>query len=136
MAWFGTRVAGRHATRAVGQSGEALAARFLEGRGMRIVGRNLRSRLGEIDMVARDRATVVFVEVKTRHGSGGDPPHAAVDRRKRARLARLARAYLARRRLGDVASRFDVVAVTLDPAGGRARFDHFIDAFPAGEDHP
>jgi putative endonuclease len=136
MVWPWTAVAHRQPTQPVGQMGEALAARFLERRGMRIVARNLRSRLGEIDLVARDRATIVFVEVKARRGTGGDPPHAAVDGRKRARLARLARRYLARRRLDDVACRFDVVAVTLDPAGGPARLDHFVDAFAAGEDNP
>jgi putative endonuclease len=136
MAWFQRPAGSRPATRAIGQSGEALAARFLEGRGMRIVARNLRTRMGEIDLVMRDGPTVVLVEVKTRQGSGGDPPHVAVDARKRARLARLARAYVARQRLDGVACRFDVVAVTLDPAGGRPRFDHFVDAFPAGEDYP
>ena len=120
---------GRWPTRPLGQMGEEVAARYLEDRGMRILARNLRSRLGELDLVARDGATLVFVEVKARYGAGGDPPQAAVDGRKRARLGRLAREYLARERLGDVPCRFDVVAVTADPAGGAARVEYFGGAF-------
>jgi putative endonuclease len=112
-----------------GQEGEALAARFLAGRGMQIVTRNLRSRLGEIDLIARDGPTLVFVEVKTRVGAPAEPPQAAVDARKRLRLARLALDYLAREWLGELACRFDVVAVTLDPEGGPPRVEHFPGAF-------
>jgi putative endonuclease len=123
---------GTRSTRPVGQLGEALAARYLEGRGLEIVARNLRSRLGEIDLIARDGRALVFVEVKARRGRSGDPPQAAVDRRKQARLARLAAGYLARVRAGDRPCRFDVVAVTLDAddaAGGAARIEHFAGAF-------
>src|SRR5262245_20604283 len=123
---------GTRSTRPVGQRGEELAARFLERRGFAILARNLRSRLGEIDLIARDGRTLVFVEVKARRGSGGDPPQAAVDGRKQARLARVAVDYLARERAGGEACRFDVVAVTFDagdPAGGVARIEHFPGAF-------
>jgi putative endonuclease len=98
----------------LGRVGEAAAARFLERRGLVILARNLRSRLGEIDLVARDGSTLVFVEVKTRRGGTGDPPQAAVDARKRARLSRLALGYLAARRLGERSCRFDVVGVSVD----------------------
>jgi putative endonuclease len=122
---------GTRSTRPVGQLGEALAAQYLERRGFEIVARNLRSRLGEIDLVARDGRALVFVEVKARRGRRGDPPQAAVDGRKQARLARLALEYLARTRRGDRTCRFDVVAVTLadDAAGGAARIEHFPAAF-------
>jgi putative endonuclease len=119
---------GTRSTRPVGQLGEALAARYLERRGFEILARNLRSRLGEIDLIAREGRTLVFVEVKARRGRGGDPPQAAVDGRKQARLARLAVAYLARERASDRACRFDVVAVTLE-AGDAARIEHFPGAF-------
>jgi putative endonuclease len=123
---------GTRSTRPVGQLGEALAARYLECRGLEIVARNLRSRFGEIDLIARDGRVLVFVEVKARRGRRGDPPQAAVDRRKQARLTRLAAGYLARARGADRVCRFDVVAVTLDaddPAGGAARIEHFPGAF-------
>ncbi len=108
-----------------------MAARFLADRGLEILARNLRSRLGEIDLVARDGATLVFVEVKTRLGRPSEPPQVAVDRRKQARLARLALDYLAREWLRDLSCRFDVVAVTLDPAGGPPQVEHFPGAFAA-----
>ena len=119
-------------TRPVGQLGEALAAGYLESQGFEILARNLRSRLGEIDLVARSGRTLVFVEVKTRRGRSGDPPQAGVDRRKQVRLARLAAEYLARARRGLCACRFDVVAVTLevdDAAGAAPRVEHFPGAF-------
>jgi putative endonuclease len=119
----------RAPTRALGQTGEAAAARFLERRGLVILARNLRSRLGEIDLVARDGPTLVFVEVKARRGLPGDPPEAAVDARKRARLTRLALGYLAARRLGERSCRFDVVGVSLDEAGGVTGVRHLRHAF-------
>jgi putative endonuclease len=121
----------RPPTRPLGQLGEDVAARFLESRGFRILARNLRSRLGEIDLVARDGATLVFVEVKARRAGPGDPPQVAVDARKRSRLARLALDYLAREWLRDLACRFDVVAVTLDLDDGPPRVEHFPGAFAA-----
>lgn len=120
---------GRGSTRPLGRIGEDIAVRFLTRRGLTIVGRNLRSRLGEIDLVGRDGSVVVFVEVKARHVSPGDPPQAAVDGRKQARLVRLALGYLARHRLTECRCRFDVVAVTLDQTGDAIRVDHFPGAF-------
>ncbi|MGH7266874.1 MAG: YraN family protein [Candidatus Rokuibacteriota bacterium] len=114
-----------------GRTGEDLAARFLERQGLRILERNLRSRLGEIDLVARDGATLVFVEVKTRRPGAADPPQASVDGRKQRRLARLALNYLARRGLGDLGCRFDVVAVTVGPDGRAPVVEHFRGAFLA-----
>ena len=114
---------------ALGRKGEEAAARFLERHGFVILARNLRSRLGEIDLLARDRSTLVFVEVKARRGSPADPPVAAVDARKRARLGRLALGYLAARRLGERSCRFDVVGVTLDEAGEVTGVRHLRHAF-------
>ena len=115
--------------RGLGRVGEAAAARFLEQRGLVILARNLRSRLGEIDLLARDRSTLVFVEVKARRGVPGDPPQAAVDARKRARLSRLALGYLAGRRLGERSCRFDVVGVSLDETGRVTGVRHLKHAF-------
>jgi putative endonuclease len=116
-------------TRALGQAGERAAARFLERRGLLILARNLRSRLGEIDLLARDGPTLVFVEVKARRGASGDPPEAAVDARKRIRLTRLALGYLAARRLGERPCRFDVVGVSLDEGGDVTGIRHLPYAF-------
>ena len=101
-----------------GRLGEDLAGRFLVARGYRILERRFRTRAGEIDIIARDGDTLVFVEVKTRHSLGCGTPAESVDRRKRARISRTALAYLARLGRADIPCRFDVVEVFLDPAGG------------------
>lgn len=120
----GTRDRARTARR-----GEALAALFLRLKGYMIEARNWRCALGEIDLVATDRDTLVFVEVKTRASRSAGLPEEAVTAVKRRRLVALAEAYLAKRR-GDVPPcRFDVVAVE-----GRAalpRIRHLKAAFRA-----
>src|SRR3972149_3046541 len=80
--------------RSVGKRGEEEAARFLQKRGFAILDRNVRSRLGEIDLVARDGKALVFVEVKTLRERDGDPPQAAVGQSKQRRLGRLAPPHL------------------------------------------
>jgi putative endonuclease len=97
--------------------GEELASRALKKRGYRILARRERSRLGEIDIVARDGPALVFVEVKTRRSNRFGLPVEAVDRRKQQRLVRLALAYTARRGLGGTPIRFDIVAVELPTDG-------------------
>jgi putative endonuclease len=88
-------------TSAFGAHGEAVASAALARRGYRIVERNYRSRWGELDVVAYDGDTLVFVEVKARRGAQFGDPAFAVDRRKQRRLVRLAQQYLSRRRLGE-----------------------------------
>ncbi len=103
---------GRRTSRQVeGGEAEERAAAFLAARGLAIVGRNFRTRLGEIDLIARDGATLVFVEVRRRRSSalyGGAA--GSVDYRKRRRLEAAARLYLARLPT-EPACRFDVVAL-------------------------
>ncbi len=89
----------------------------------------MRSRFGEIDLVARDGATLVFVEVKARREGAGDPPQAAVTESKQRRLGQLARHYLKWKRLGEVLCRFDVVAVTLDARDRVTTLRHLPAAF-------
>lgn len=115
--------------RAVGKHGEEAAAKFLGKRGLTVLDRNVRSRFGEIDLVARDGPTLVFVEVKTRREGEGDSPEAAVTGEKQRRLGRLAQHYLKWKRLGEVPCRFDVVAVTLDDADRVKSVRHLPGAF-------
>ncbi|NLI75244.1 MAG: YraN family protein [Candidatus Riflebacteria bacterium] len=114
---------------ALGQRGEALAARFLEGKGMGIVARNVRTRYGELDLVARDRDTLVFVEVRARtHVAHGDPLE-TVTRGKQAKLIRMARWYLAANRVSpDVFCRFDVIGIVCLP-GQEPVLTHVENAF-------
>ncbi len=100
---------------ALGQLGEDLACRELRRRGYAILARRYRTRIGELDIVARDGETVVFVEVKARATDRCGAPAEAVTPAKQRKLALMAADYLARRRLGDTPCRFDVVAVDVGP---------------------
>jgi putative endonuclease len=97
--------------RRTARRGEGLAAAFLRLKGYTIEARNWRCAFGEIDIVARDGDTLVFVEVKARRDRSAGTPEEAVDLRKRRRLVRLAQAYLARRTGPEQPCRFDVIAV-------------------------
>lgn len=110
----------------LGVSGELLAEDHLRGLGYEIVGRDVRTPLGQLDLVARDGRSLVFVEVKTRAGHGFGLPQEAVDRRKIRKLRQLAAYYIkAHRYLGDV--RFDVVGLTVSQ-GRVIRIDHLRNA--------
>jgi len=117
-------------TGAFGAHGEAVASAALARRGYRIVERNYRSRWGELDVVAYDGDTLVFVEVKARRGAQFGEPAFAVDRRKQRRLVRLAQQYLLRRRLGEPLCRFDIVVVD-ERLEGPPRVDVITNAFDA-----
>ena len=97
--------------RGTARRGEALAALLLRLKGYRIEARNWRCPLGEIDIVARDRDTLVFVEVKSRTGASAGSPEDAVNPHKQARLVQLAQVYLSRTCGETPPCRFDVIAV-------------------------
>lgn len=101
----------------LGTQGEAIAAAHLESHGMRIVDRNIRSRYGEVDLVAQDGDTLVFVEVKARRNGAFGIPEESVTERKRERLAKTAQIYLQQRKIEQSAWRIDVVAITLQRDG-------------------
>jgi putative endonuclease len=109
-----------------GVAAEALAARFLEGRGLKIVVRNYRCRLGEIDLIARDGRTTIFVEVRRRRSSAFGGAAGSITLRKRTRLIRAARHYLSRMDALP-ACRFDALLIEGDPP----RIDWIRDAFGA-----
>ena len=116
----------------LGRAAEDAAIAHLARAGFTIMERNVRLGHGEIDLVCRDRDTLVFVEVKCRRATWGDPPAAAVSWHKQRRLTRLAQHYLKWRRLEGVRCRFDVVSVTLD-ATERLDVVHLRGAFDAVE---
>jgi putative endonuclease len=115
----------------LGQRGERAAARFLRRLGYAIVARGERDRLGELDLVAVDGRTIVFVEVKTRSSHEGGHPVDAVDGEKQRRLTRLALAYLKRHDLLEYPVRFDVLAVTWPEGAARPLIEHYRHAFDA-----
>jgi putative endonuclease len=95
----------------LGKLGEDLACRELVRRGYAIVARRYRQRRGEIDIVARDGKTIVFVEVKARKGHGFGEAAEAVTASKRRRIAALALGYMTQHHLVNCACRFDVVSI-------------------------
>ena len=118
-----------HATgqRERGAAAEALAARYLERQRLRIVGRNYRCRGGEIDLIAEDAGTTVFVEVRQRSSARFGGAAQSIDARKRARIVLAAQHYLASSGRPDRRCRFDVVLLA-DPGGSdlewiRSAFD-------------
>ena len=118
--------------KSLGRRGEDAAARYLRKLGYIIVARAHRDSIGEIDLIAVDGRTIVFIEVKTRTTHDAGHPADAVDEAKQRRLTRLALSYMKRHDLLDCAARFDVVAVTW-PAPGRQTIEHFKNAFePTG----
>lgn len=118
----------------LGDEGEGQAEAYLRGQGLRIVGRNVRSPLGELDLIADDGGILVFVEVKRRRTGAYGGALEAVGARKRAKLIQLASQYLAQHRLHDRMCRFDVVLIQ-DDAGACAVVQHIANAFDvAGDD--
>src|SRR4051812_44370710 len=105
---------------ALGKTGEDLACRELERRGYAIVARRYRVRSGELDIIARDGATLVFVEVKTRNGRAFGDAAEAVTPLKQLRMTRLAPEHMMRHHLHDCPCRFDVVAIHFDAGAGEA----------------
>ena len=101
--------------RSLGKKGEDLAVSRLKALKYKIVERNYKCRLGEIDVIAREKDTLVFIEVKTRATVDFGGPAAAVNDRKQRQLSKVALTYLNQKSLSDIPARFDVVSVELIP---------------------
>ena len=115
-------------TRAQGRVGEEDAIRWLTAQGYEVVERNVTSHAGELDLVAREGETLVFLEIKARASDAYGPAIAAVDARKQRRISRAAALYIATKRLHRSPCRFDVLG--LDWQDGGWRYTLIRDAFP------
>jgi len=117
-------------TNDIGDRGEDLAASVLQDAGYRVLERNYRFERNEVDLVCMDPrggGEIVFVEVKTRTGTGYGPPEASITEEKKAALVEVSRAYLHERQLEGAPARFDVVGILLtddDP-----EVEHYKNAF-------
>lgn len=112
---FGLPALTRNKTHAeTGSAGEALAAQMLARKGYHILQRNYRCRGGEIDIVARDAETLVFVEVKTRRAESDELPEAALTHRKKRRLTVAARHFMRTYKLHESLFRFDLIGIEYD----------------------
>ncbi len=114
--------------RATGRRGEAIAAEYLTRLGYQIVQTNVRTRYGELDIIAREGEVLAFVEVRTRRGSALGSPEESITPRKRRRLTELAEAYLQTLPEPLPPCRIDVVAVDLGPGGIVRRVELIRDA--------
>ena len=120
-------IAERRAQIPLGRRGERAAETYLRRSGYRIVARNFRAAGAEIDIVAMDRETLVFVEVKTRRSREAGAPEEAVDERKQKRMRRAAEIFAMRYRADDITMRFDIVAI--DASGERLEIELLRNAF-------
>ena len=111
----------------LGRRGERAAEKYLRRNGYRIVARNFRAAGAEIDLVAMDGETLVFVEVKTRRSRDAGAPEEAVDERKQTRMRRAAEVFAQRYRADEVEMRFDIAAV--DASGKRLEIELLRNAF-------
>ena len=116
--WFGNRA-------------ERAAGRFLRRQGYRLIQHNFSCDLGEIDIVALDGKTVVFVEVRSTEAADAQQAALSVDAKKQARLTRLALYYLKMRGLLDCSARFDVLAISWPAGQAEATIVHYPHAFEA-----
>jgi len=114
------------AVRDRGRVGEAHATKYLEAKGLRILARNWRCSIGELDIVAKQGENIVFVEVKSAGKESDFRPEDRVNREKQMRIKRLARAYLKSQRL-DAPVRYDIVTVIWHE--DQIKIEHFENAF-------
>jgi putative endonuclease len=119
--------------RTLGERGELAAKKYLKRLGYIILAHSSRGPFGELDLIAVDGKTVVFVEVKTRTSHDTGHPADAVDPQKQRRLTRLAMAYLKRHNLLDSPARFDIVAITWPDVRKPPVIEHFKNAFEPTE---
>lgn len=113
---------------ALGQWGEEQAAQYLRRQGLKIVARNYRTPVGEIDIIACSKKELLFVEVKTRRGTGFGLPQEAVGVRKQRQIIRAAQWYLKEEKSGKLQPRFDVVAI-LCQSDENVAIQHLPNAF-------
>jgi len=116
--WFGARA-------------ENAAARFLKKLGYRILVRNFTCDFGELDLIALDGVTLVFVEVRSTEEAEGSRPAESVNSAKQKRLTRLAVYFLQKKRLLNHAARFDVLTVSWPEGRKEPLIEHFKNAFEA-----
>jgi putative endonuclease len=112
----------------LGRSGEDVALKYLRKNKYRIIERGFRFLRGEIDLIAWDGPTLVFVEVKTRHVSSFGYPEESVNAVKRKQIRRIARGYLLRNTFENVECRFDVLTLTIEYSGSWS-INHIKGAF-------
>lgn len=130
--WFKTLLrSAQGARQQLGNQGEIEAARFLEKLGYKILHRQLRGRSGELDLVALDGDTIVFVEVKTRTSLSAGHPTEAITAAKQLKITQSALAFLKQHRWLNRRARFDVISMVWPIGSASPQIDHYKSAFEA-----
>lgn len=111
-------------TQLLGRYGEEQAAKFLESKGYQILDRNARTAAGEVDIVASDGGTLVFVEVKTRSSNFSGHPLQAITPRKVSTIRKVAAGWCSAHKVANAQVRFDAVSVLI--SSGRLTFEHLM----------
>ncbi len=111
-----------------GEKGEELAAEYLKSLGYEIIQRNYRFGHGEIDIIAKDKETLVFVEVKTRENLKFGPPELAITKKKQRQIKKIGEAYLYENNISDTQCRIDVIAILME-RNKQPKLNHIINAF-------
>ncbi len=101
----------------LGKTGEEMALRFLKKRGYQIIERNYTCKMGEMDIIAKEKDTLAFIEVKTRTSTVFGPPQLAVNDAKQRQLSKVALYYLKEKHVENIKARFDVVAILFGQEG-------------------
>lgn len=111
-----------------GNNGEKLALKLLMQKGFSIIEKNYHySNKGEIDIIARDKDFIIFVEVKTRFNDKFGAPIDSITKNKQSQIKKVAEAYLFEKNLENINCRFDVI--TIDFSEGKSKIEHYEDAF-------
>ncbi len=114
-----------------GDRSERAALSFLKRKGYRLLAKNFRCNLGELDLVMRDGSAIVFIEVRSTEGASTTRPSASVDIHKQRKLTQLALFYLKRYRLLEASTRFDVISVAWPASQKEPTLEHHVSAFEA-----
>ncbi len=112
----------------LGKCGEEIAVTYLKRCKFTILERNFRCKCGELDIVAREGRTLVFVEVKTRRNYSYGPPQLSVTHFKQRQISKAALLYLAAKKIENASARFDVIAICFRE-NGKASIEHIKNAF-------
>ncbi|HET6420098.1 MAG TPA: YraN family protein [Geobacteraceae bacterium] len=112
----------------VGKCGEEIAVNYLKGCKFKILERNFRCRCGEVDIIAREGKTFVFIEVKTRRNDSYGPPQLSVTQFKQRQISKAALLYMSSKKIENEPARFDVIAICLS-GQEKPLIDHIKNAF-------
>ena len=115
----------------LGDRGERAAVRYLKKQRFRIIAKQYRNSFGEVDIIAQDGKTTVFVEVKTRTSTNDGQPFEAVDLRKQEKITRIALAWLKKHDRLEQPARFDIVSIIWPDENSEPQIQHFRNAFEA-----